>query len=94
MPKTHEWKYGSYLSSVYGSMFALPDESCFTYMDGWLIIGSRAAIDEYVTKNALGYTLSEYTAHAGRKNLLSARIFVIRKCLVLSWFFCEQFLHR
>jgi hypothetical protein len=71
VPKTHEWKYGSYLSSVYGSMFALPDESCFTYMDGWLIIGSRTAIDEYVTKNALGYTLSEYTAHAGRKNLLS-----------------------
>ena len=71
VPKTHEWKYGSYVSSVYGSMFALPDESCFTYIDGWLIIGSRAAIDEYVTKNALGYTLSEYTAHAGRKNLLS-----------------------
>jgi hypothetical protein len=52
-------------------MFAIPDESCFTYIDGWLVIGSRAAIDEYVTKDALGYTLKEYAAFAGQKNLLS-----------------------
>lgn len=70
--KLHEWKYASYVSSVYGSMFALADESCFTYRDGWLIVGSRAAIDEYVTHNALEYTLAEYMAHAGKKGLLSA----------------------
>ena len=70
--RLHQWKYPSYVSSVYGNMFAIPDESCFTYNDGWLIIGSRSAIDEYVTHNALEYTLSEYVAHAGRKSLLSA----------------------
>ena len=70
--KLHQWKYQSYVSSVYGSMFAIADESCFTYRDGWLIVGSRSAIDEYVTHNALEYTLSEYVAHAGKKTLLSA----------------------
>lgn len=73
VPQTHEWKYGSFVSSVYGNMFAIPDESCFTYIDGWLVIGSRAAIDEYVTKDALGYTLKEYAAFAGQKNLLSSQ---------------------
>ncbi len=72
VPRTHEWKYASYVSSVYGSMFAIPDESCFTYIDGWLVIGSRTAIDEYVTKDALGYTLQEYASHAGNKSLLSS----------------------
>ena len=70
--KLHTWKYQSYVSSVYGNMFAIADESCFTYRNGWLIIGSRSAIDEYVTHNALEYTLSEYVAHAGRKSLLTA----------------------
>lgn len=70
--RLHQWKYQSYVSSVYGSMFAVDDESCFTYKNGWLIVGSRSAIDEYVTHNALGYTLAEYCAHAGKKSLLSA----------------------
>lgn len=73
VPKTHEWKYSSFVSSVYGNMFAIDDESCFTYIDGWLVVGSRAAIDEYVTKDALGYTLKEYAAYAGHKNLLSSK---------------------
>jgi hypothetical protein len=71
--KTHQWKYGSYVSSVYGDMFAIGDESCCTYKDGWLIVGSRSAIDEYVTHNALEYTLGEYMAHAGNKATLSDR---------------------
>lgn len=70
--RLHEWKYASYVSSVYGDMFAINDESCFTYKDGWMIVGSRSAIDEYVTHNALEYTLGEYAAHAGKKSLLSA----------------------
>jgi hypothetical protein len=35
-------------------------------------VGSRAAIDEYVTKDALGYTLKEHASFAGHKDLLSA----------------------
>ena len=81
LPAVHQWMYPSYVSSVYGSLFELKDESCFTYIDGWLVIGSRAAINEYVTRNALHYTLKEYAAHAGRKDLLSEK-----PALVVAYF--------
>ena len=71
VPVTHDWKYTSFTSSVYGDLFELKDESCFTVMDNWLVIGSRAAIDEYVTKDALSYTLEEYMSHADADDLLS-----------------------
>lgn len=72
-PAVHEWKYASFISSVYGNMFRLPDESCCTYINGWLVTGSREAIEAYVSKGALHYTLKEYASHAGMKDILSAR---------------------
>lgn len=72
-PSIHQWKYSSYISSVYGSLFELKDESCCTFVNGWLVTGSRTAVDEYVSKGALHYTLKEYASHAGRKDLLSAK---------------------
>ena len=73
VPAVHQWKYASYVSSVYGSMFELKDESCCTYVNGWLVTGSNAAIEEYVSKGALHYTLKEYASHAGRKDMLSEK---------------------
>ena len=72
-PAVHKWKYASYLSSVCGNLFQLKDESCCTYIDGWIVVGSHAAVDEFVSKGALDYTLKEYAAHAGQKDLLSAK---------------------
>ena len=72
-PAVHEWKYPSFVSSVYGDLFKLKDESCFTFIDEWLIIGSRKAVEEYVLRDALHYTLKEYASHAGERNLLSAK---------------------
>ena len=71
VPVVHDWKYQSYVSSVYGKMFALKKEECFTYIDGWLVVGSREAVDEFVSRNALNYTLHEYLADAGQKGILS-----------------------
>lgn len=71
-PATHTWAYPSFLSSAYGSLFALKDESSFTYVDGWIISGSKAAVEEYVVRKALDYTLSQYLADAGRPDLLSS----------------------
>lgn len=67
----HAWAYPSLMSSVFGKYFELADESCFTYIDGWIISGSRAAITEYVENDALGYTLNEYMKDAGMPDLLS-----------------------
>ena len=55
----HPYEYQGFLASVFGKFFELDDESCFTYINGWVISGSQAAIDEYVTENVLEYSLSD-----------------------------------
>ena len=70
-PSIHVWPYASYVSSVFGKLFELKDESCFTYMNGWIISGSLDAVKHYVEGYALEYTLAEYMADAGQKDLLA-----------------------
>lgn len=71
VPSIHAWPYSSYIASVFGKFFELPDESCFTYMDGWIVSGSLEAVEQYVNGAALDYTLVEYMADAGQKDLLA-----------------------
>lgn len=69
----YSWAYPSFMASVFGKRFELADETCFTYVDGWIITGSRDAINEYVEKGALDYTLEEYMSDAGKSSLMSAK---------------------
>lgn len=71
-PAIHSWPYASFASSVFGRFFDIKDESCFTYMDGWIISGSLKAIEEYVSGVTLEYSLLEYMADAGQKDMLSS----------------------
>lgn len=71
VPSIHVWPYASFISSVFGSVFELKDESCFTYIDGWVISGSLDAVKQYQEGYALEYTLREYMADAGQKDLLA-----------------------
>jgi hypothetical protein len=48
--KLMEYKFGSYVGSVFGDLFIFKDESYYTYIDGWIISGSRDAIQKYVDK--------------------------------------------
>lgn len=68
----HPYEYQGFLASVFGKFFELDDESCFTYINGWVISGSQAAIDEYVTENVLEYSLTDKMRDAGKQNLLSS----------------------
>ena len=71
VPAIHSWPYASYASAVFGKFFQLKDESCFTYMDGWIISGSLKTVEEYVQGRTLEYNLVEYMADAGQKDMLS-----------------------
>ena len=71
--KEKEWPYAGFASSVFGNLFSLEDESCFTWMDGWIISGSEKAVEEYVSGRAMGYTLKQYMADASQPDLLSQR---------------------
>ena len=71
VPATHAWPYASFAASVFGDMFQLKDESCFTYINGWIISGSMAAVEMYVNDKVLDYSLVEYMANAGQKDMLA-----------------------
>lgn len=73
-PELMEYRFQSYLSSVFGEYFALQDESYFTYMNGWLISGSRQAVEEYVSGRALEYDLKQYMSDAGHSDFMAERI--------------------
>ena len=72
VPATHAWPYASFAASVFGDIFQLKDESCFTYINGWIISGSMAAVEMYVKDKVLDYNLTEYMANAGQKDLLAS----------------------
>lgn len=63
-PGVHEFAYDAYIASVFGDLFALEDESYFTYMNGWVVSGSKAAVREYAEGRALSYNLKEFMANA------------------------------
>ena len=71
-PEVHDWAYPGLLSAVFGDFYARKDESAFTYIDGWVVTGSHAAVQEYADGRALEYTLKQYMADAGKSDLLAA----------------------
>lgn len=70
-PEVHEFAFPGHVAAVFGGYFHLNDESHFTYVDGWLITGSRAAVEEFQSGRAGEYTLSQYMADAGRDDLIA-----------------------
>lgn len=71
-PSVHSWPYAGFASSVFGDLFALKDEKCFTWIDGWVVSGSMSAVEEYTSGRALEYTLAEYMADASEEDMLAA----------------------
>lgn len=72
-PQVHAYAFPTYVSAVFGDYFRLEDESCFTYVDGWLVTGSEEAVKEYQSGRAVAYTLDRYMADAGEEDLLAQR---------------------
>lgn len=70
-PKLYPYAFAGTIASVYGKYFRLADESHFTFMDGWLITGSRTAVEEYVSGMALSYDLKTYMEDAQSDDLLA-----------------------
>lgn len=68
-PEVHPYLYTAFSASLFGDVFSLKDETCFTYIDGYIISGSRTAVEEYVSGRALEYTLKEYLSDAGLDDL-------------------------
>lgn len=70
-PEIHPYRYDSYLASVFGDLYSLKDERYFTYINGWLVSGSQAAVGEYAKGYALSYNLKEFMENADLPDLLA-----------------------
>lgn len=73
VPAVHTWQYASFASSVFGNLFAVEDETCFTYVNGWIVAGGQAAVEEYAAGKALEYSLDEYLSDASESDFLSIK---------------------
>lgn len=64
-PQVHQYPYAGFASAVFGKLFTASDETSFTYMNGWIIVGSETMIRDYVAGRALDYSLKSYLEDAG-----------------------------
>ena len=72
-PKVCRYSYQGFAASVFGPFFSLEDESCFTYMHDWIIVGSQSAVSEYVEGRALEYPLASYLSDASVQPVFSGK---------------------
>lgn len=77
----NEFPYGGFVASVIGGLYKLPDESCCTFVDGWLIIGSNAVVSAYSEGEMPGTKLSESAAFASHADKLAGK-----NQLAMFWF--------
>ena len=67
----HAWPYAGVAASLFGDLFRRDDESCFTWINGWIVSGSMNAVEEYVSGRAVSYSLNQYMADASQPDLLA-----------------------
>ena len=59
---------GGFLAALFGSLFERDDESICVAMNGWLVTGSREAVEEWSSGRALEYSLYSKLCDAGLKS--------------------------
>ncbi len=57
-----------WLAALFGDLFAREDESCSAAVNGWLVTGSREAVEEWTSGRALEYSLYSKLCDAGLKS--------------------------
>lgn len=75
------YSFGGFASTLFGSFFALPDESCFAFTGEWLVSGSQASINDYVERYASGDVLQALLSDTG-----AAPASLARDCSVAAYF--------
>lgn len=69
----NQFPYKGFTAALLGGMFAIPDESCCTFRNGWLVIGSEAGVGAYASRELA--PLSESTALLAHSDAVKAPAF-------------------
>lgn len=64
VPSVQKNPYPGFAASLFGSLFSSSDESCCTFISGWIVSGSQRAVSEYVSGRVLDTDLKSYMAGA------------------------------
>lgn len=73
VPGITEFRYKEYAASIFGSLFSMCPEEYSTFMSGWLITGSREAIEEFVSGRSLELNLERYLYDAGLSDIIPSK---------------------
>lgn len=73
VPGITEFRYQGYAASMFGSLFSMCKEQYSTFMSGWLITGSREAIEEFVSGRSLELNLERYLYDAGLSDIMPSK---------------------
>lgn len=73
VPSVSGYPYFDYASALFGSLFDMGKDACCTYISGWIVAGSKAAVSEYVEGRALDTTLKSYFAGTSSTDLADLR---------------------
>lgn len=65
----HEYGYSGFASALFGALFNIGDESFYTCRNGWIVCGSREAVEEYSSGRAMEYTLKNFMSDNSRFSL-------------------------
>lgn len=84
VPSVHDYEYQGFLASIFGRLYELEDETCCTYVKGWVVSGSRKAIEEYVSGGALDYTLADQLEDSGQDDFFGNEPALFQACFSLT----------
>ena len=77
-PAVHDFKYSGFMESLFGKLFGLKDQSCYTYTDGWIVSGSRGSVEKFIEENASGKSLKTYLTDTGLYDRLFSKSVYVR----------------
>ncbi len=75
------YAFSGFASALFGSFFALADESCFAFTGEWLVSGSRAAVSDYVERYSSGDVLQSLLGDTS-----AAPAALSRDCSMVAYF--------
>ncbi|MCQ2135974.1 MAG: hypothetical protein MJY67_03570 [Bacteroidales bacterium] len=78
-PACHKYKFKSFAASLLGEAFAIEKETHFTYLDGWVIVGSEDVVKGYLDGSLLKHPLSQagfVSEHSDINNLKNVAMWI------------------
>jgi len=69
----NDFPYGGFTASLLGKIYKIDDESCCTYKNGWLVIGSRSGVSAYASLDLKDADLASSASFAAHSDVVNTK---------------------